>query len=205
MNKKCLIISGGDFSPVLYAQDSDMIIACDKGYEYAKRCGITPTLVVGDFDSYEGELESGLNIERFPSKKDDTDTMIAVRRAVEAGCDEIFIECALGGRFDHLFANLQAASFAAKSGTKVYIGDENTKMIVFSGREAEIRRDENFSVSVFSLSDKSEGVYIKGLEYEVENAVLENTFPIGTSNEWRDEKAYISVKNGVLAVVMSRL
>ena len=38
-------------------------------------------------------------------------------------------------------------------------------------------------------------------EYPLENAVIENTFPIGVSNEFTDKSAKIAVKNGTLLIV----
>ncbi|XCB30518.1 hypothetical protein RQN30_03755 [Arcanobacterium hippocoleae] len=62
------------------------------------------------------------------------------------------------------------------------------------------------SLSVFSLSDKSVGVSITGAVYELENAVLHRTFPIGLSNEWgRASEVKISVAKGTLIVISSHL
>ena len=52
MQDTCLIISGGDFSPLPEElRRSAYVIACDRGWQYARRLGLTPDLVVGDFDS----------------------------------------------------------------------------------------------------------------------------------------------------------
>ena len=55
-------------------------------------------------------------------------------------------------------------------------------------------------ISVFSLSDASEGVALKGLKYPLENHTLTNAFPLGVSNEFTEKTAEISVSDGVLAV-----
>ena len=55
MSNTCLIISGGDFCPFTVPADA-YVIACDRGYAYAQSCGVRPDLVLGDFDSYRGEL-----------------------------------------------------------------------------------------------------------------------------------------------------
>ena len=78
-NKSCAIISGGEFSPINGIENADYIIACDKGYEHAAACGITPDLLVGDFDSYKGERDKRVPVLDLPVEKDDTDTMAAVR------------------------------------------------------------------------------------------------------------------------------
>ena len=116
MTHRCVIISGGNYAPVEGVQAEDFVIACDKGYVYAEKAGVRPNLLVGDFDSYEGVLPSDLPVWRYKKEKDDTDTMIAIRYAVEQGFAQVELFCALGGRLDHLYANLQAAAFAVANG-----------------------------------------------------------------------------------------
>ena len=102
MKTKCLIISGGDFAPLPVPDADTFVIACDRGYAYAIRCGILPDLLVSDFDSYIGPVDSAVPLQRLPTEKDDTDTMSAVRAALARGCTEGLLCCALGGRLDHL-------------------------------------------------------------------------------------------------------
>ena len=85
MTHRCVIISGGNYAPVEGVREDDFVIACDKGYVYAQQAGVRPNLLVGDFDSYEGALPSDLPVWRYKKEKDDTDTMIAIRYAVEQG------------------------------------------------------------------------------------------------------------------------
>lgn len=107
MPKRCIIISGGERSEITGINEGDFIIACDRGYEYAVNAHIVPDLAVGDFDSFSGKIEPGTVIREYPSEKDDTDTMIAVRYAVEHGFEEIAMFCALGGRLDHTYATFK--------------------------------------------------------------------------------------------------
>ena len=79
--KRCLIIAGGDYAPIGPVGEGDFVLACDKGYAYARREGIVPDLILGDFDSYGGALPEGIPVLRYPVEKDDTDTMLAVRWA----------------------------------------------------------------------------------------------------------------------------
>ena len=55
-----------------------LLIAADGGLRYLEEQGITPDLVVGDFDSL-GRVPEGDNILTHPVEKDDTDTMLAVK------------------------------------------------------------------------------------------------------------------------------
>lgn len=205
MKQNCMIISGGEFSP-LPAPDADTyVIACDKGYAYARRCGIRPDLLVSDFDSYDGEVDPEIPLRRFPSEKDDTDTIIALRAAIEMGFARADIYCGLGGRLDHTLANLQSAVFAQKRGVQVRILSPDTRIFTLTAGSLTLPRLEGFSLSVFAAEDRCTSVSIRGAKYELENVELTDAFPLGVSNEWREEAVTLSVESGVLLIVMSKL
>ena len=204
MSDACLIISGGDFSPFTVPAGA-FVIACDRGYAYARSCGIRPDLVVGDFDSYSGEVDAGIPVHKLPVEKDDTDTVSALRYALDRGCREITLVCALGGRLDHLLANLQAAVFAAKQGAALRILGEDTEILTLWQGSLRLPRKEGWSLSVFAAEDRCRGVSIRGAKYELQEAELTNDFPLGVSNEWAADAAEISVREGTLLIVMSRV
>ena len=205
MSKRCLIISGGEFAPFAPPEEDCFVIACDRGYEYALRCGLRPDLVVSDFDSYSGAVESGIPIQHLPTEKDDTDTMSALRRALAEGCTEITLVCALGGRLDHLLANLQSAVFAAVRGARVRILSADTEILTLREGTLRLPRREGWSLSVFSAGEVCRGVTIRGGKYPLEDAELRWDFPLGVSNEWAAEAAEISVREGTLLIVLSRM
>lgn len=204
MDKVCAIISGGEFAPLSDIERADFIIACDKGYEYAKNNGIVPHLFIGDFDSFSGKTPSGLPTVTLPCEKDETDTMAAIKCAVSKGFTEILLFCALGGRLDHLLGNLGAAAYAAKAGLTVKIKDFENEIYVFSNSKIIIPKKDGFSISLISLTDNCEGVSISGGKYPLQNAVLTNVSTLGISNEWIDDIT-VTVKTGVLAIVMSKI
>ena len=197
--------AGGDFAPFAPPEPEVFVIACDRGYQYALRCGVTPDLVVSDFDSYSGEVASGIPLRQLPTEKDDTDTMSALRRALEAGCTEITLVCALGGRLDHTIANLQSAAFAARRGARVRILSPDTEILTLREGTLRLPRREGCSLSVFSAGEVCRGVSIRGTKYPLEDAELSWDFPLGVSNEWRSDAAEISVREGILLIVLSRL
>lgn len=201
----CLLISGGDFCDIteeLHA--AEHIIACDRGWQYAKRLGLTPDLIVGDFDSAPPP-ENHSHIERVPTRKDDTDTMLAARHALTAGYREIAICCAFGGRLDHALANIQTAAWLTSRGARVRLTGVDTDALVFAGGTERFPRRDGWSLSVFALSDVCEGVTIRGAKYECEGVSLTNAFPLGVSNVWASPEAVISARSGILMVMQSRL
>ena len=66
-------------------REDDVIVCADSGMEYARRCGLVPSIVLGDFDSYRGSLPSHTEILRLPVEKDDTDTLLAIKLGIEKG------------------------------------------------------------------------------------------------------------------------
>ena len=205
MKSKCLIISGGDFSPLPTPDEDTFVIACDRGYTYAERCGIVPDLLGSDFDSYAGPVDPAIPLRRFPTEKDDTDTVIAIRAALELGFAEATLCCALGGRLDHTLANLQSLVFAEERGLHIRLLSGDTEGCLLRNGSLTLPRREGFSLSVFSFSDRCRGVSIRGAKYELQEVELTSSFPLGVSNEWRDVSATVSVEDGTLLIVLSRL
>ena len=177
----------------------DYVIAADKGLDNLKKIGIKPDVIIGDFDSL-GFVPSGENIKRLPVEKDDTDVGFAVNYAFELGYKEFVIYGAIGGLLDHTVANLQLSAYiSSKGGKSVFVGD-NGFVTSITNDTLKISNGKG-RLSVFALSDRAEGVFLSGLKYPLENAVIENTFPIGVSNEFTDKSAKITVENGTLLIV----
>lgn len=178
------------------------IICADCGYLYARESGITPDLIIGDFDSYTGSLPDNIPIIRLPVEKDNTDTDICISHAIENGFTDITIYGGLGGRLDHTIANLQLIADAAERGINISLIGDNFEIFAVSDSSISLSKRENCYLSVFSLSDISEGVSETGTKYSIDNATLTRTFPLGVSNEFADDTAVITVKKGTLLIII---
>lgn len=229
-SKICAVIAGGEQDTLAGIDTADFIVAADKGYFYARESGVTPDLIVGDFDSYCGDLPEGdgmldcdslpkilnhldhkkkekdVQILRLPKVKDDSDLLATLRQCLAFGYRDFRIYCALGGRLDHLLANLQACSYVAMQDANIKIIGKDEKITFLHNTSQFFPQQPGYSLSVLALSEIADGVSIKNAVYELENAILKNTFPIGLSNEWKNgSDVEISVKHGVIAVITSRL
>ena len=202
---RCVIVSGGDFSPVSGLLQEDFVIACDRGYQWCEQMGLKPDLLISDFDSYDGPVAQDIRLDRHIPEKDDTDTMLAVRYAVEHGFRSILVCCALGGRLDHLIANLQAMLFAQTHGVSAVLQCEDTEIFTLRNSSLKLPRRDGWSLSVFALDGPCRGVCIRGAKYPLENAELIPSLPLGVSNQWIAEEAVISVLEGTLMIVLSEL
>ncbi len=212
---KCVIISAGSFPEVgIDLREGDFCIAADAGFGYAQRLGILPDLIVGDFDSAKDappEVLSGIReiAERDPERivqlevmKDDTDTLKAVKIGLSRGYRKFYLYGALGGsRFDHSLANIQTLTFIKHHGGRGYIMDKDSMLFIAENETIKFHRGNTGYLSVFSLSDVSRGVSLRGLLYSMEDGTLSNDFPLGVSNEFIiDEEAEVSVKEGILLI-----
>ena len=179
----------------------DLVIAADAGYRVCQRLGIVPDLLLGDFDSMEAP-ENFPNIRRSPVEKDDTDTMLAVKTALEQGCDEVYLYGGTGGkRLDHTLANLQSLLYLRRRGARGYMYDDDFLWTVMENESLTIQRTVEWGLfSEFSLGDRAEGIDETGFQYPLENAVLTAEFPLGVSNHILEPEATIRVRRGALAV-----
>ena len=185
-----------DFKP----QKDDFIIAADGGYNTLKKLNIKPDLVVGDFDSL-GSIPENENIIKHPVKKDDTDTLLAVKIGLEKGYKTFVIYGAIGGRLDHTVATIQTATYVAENGGNAYIYDDNFTITCIKNSSINFKDSAKGYVSVFALSGVAKGVSIAGLLYELKEAEISPSFPIGVSNEFIGKESEISVKKGILTII----
>ena len=197
-----MIISGGEYAP-LPDVSYDQVIACDRGYLHARKMGVRPDLIIGDFDSAPVP-ESDVPVERHPVRKDDTDTMLAVKKALQSGCDEILIVCAFGGRLDHTIANIQAGAYVAEHGGTSRLFGAGTEAVMFRDGLRTFPRRENCSLSVFSISETSV-ISISGAEYSGDRISLTASFPLGISNAWVDDEITVTAHDGMILVMICDL
>ena len=206
----CTIFAGGKLSgtdfinPCEIRKNSGLIICADSGLRTAEKVGITPDLIVGDFDSYTGTLPEDVEIYRSVPEKDDTDTLMAVRIAIDRGYDEIRLYGGLGARFDHSYANIQTLIFAYENGCKMTIHDSDNLLTVRGAGEYEFPCKPDWYFSLFALTEKADIGELKGVKYPLENYEMSIAYPIGVSNEITADKAYLSIKSGLVLVIESK-
>ena len=190
----CYIVGAAPHCDRISPRDGDLIIAADGGRTALSEMGITPHLVVGDFDS-SPEPEDIPTV-KHPVEKDDTDTALAIEEGIRRGYTTFALYGCTGGRPDHAFGAVQTAFGAAKRGVRAFIVGEG--MIGTVLVDGAISFSASGTVSVFSLAERSLGVTLEGLKYPLTDAVLTNDFPLGVSNEAIGEVVTVSVKSGAL-------
>ena len=203
MSKVFCIVGAGDMGDTkLCFPEGAFVIAADAGLNALASAGITPDLIVGDFDSL-GEAPSVGEIVAHKPEKDDTDMLLAVREALEREAEHIIIFGGMGGRPDHEYANLQTLAYIANHGARGYLVGRGSICTII--KDDSLNFDENHKgiISVFCVGDKAEGVDLCGLKYPLKNHTMTYDYPLGVSNEFAGVPAAVSVGNGMLLVIWS--
>lgn len=198
--KKAVIFGAGEYDGQLPAKDGAYIIAADAGLEKCLSADFVPDAAIGDFDSL-GRIPDAANVTVLPVEKDVTDLDAAVSAALEKGAEEIHIYGGMGGRPDHTYANISLAARLSRKGVKAFLYGVGYTVTAVTDGELILTGEKGKTVSVFSFTDISTGVYEEGLKYSLENAVLTSDFALGVSNSFLSGRARISVEKGTLVVM----
>ena len=183
-------------------REDDVIVCADSGMDYARRCGITPSIVLGDFDSYSGAFPPETEILRLPAEKDDTDTMFAARLGLQRGVREFLIAGGIGGRLDHTLGAVQTLNFLVSNGATASMSDGKQQLEVLKATFARnYSRDGMKYFSLIALTPKVSDVTMSGFKYSLDHADLTYDFPLAVSNEIVSSLASVSVREGRVAVI----
>lgn len=196
---RAVIIGNGDIKDYGYIKskinDGDFIICADGGYNHAVKMGITPNVLIGDFDSAEG-FEAVEDRIQYPTRKDFTDGELAVNYAVEHGYEDIVLIAMTGDRADHTIADILLLN---KCPNGVLIDDNNE--IYLLRDSIEIHGKKGQTLSIIPINGNAEGVTTNGLEYPLKDETLYFGDTRGISNVILDNKCTISIKRGMALII----
>jgi thiamine pyrophosphokinase len=209
---RAIIIANGILSDPASAKmmlrSDDYIIAADGGLRNAYAAGITPHTLVGDFDSISSsELDeaenTGVQILRYPPEKDETDLELAIRHAFEKNASEIVVMGAQGGRLDQTLGNI-ALLADVPAGVNIRLDDGHEEVhlirnsIVITGKPGDV-------VSLIPWGTEAMGVVTEGLRYPLKGETLHPQKTRGISNEMLKPQASVSLSQGTLIVIHTRV
>ena len=210
---KVLIVGSGTLSDEnlikKYHQWAELVIAADGGQMHLRKFGLDSDVLLGDFDSInDAELKkikshNKLELITFPKEKDYTDLELAINAAIERGATDIVLLGVTGTRLDHTTANIHLMYKIVEHNIKGYIEDEHNRIYLVKN-SLSIKKQDGYKVSILPLPPYAGGVTTKGLAYELTDARLVFGTGLGISNEFCDETATISLKEGLVLVFVSR-
>ena len=208
--KKAFIYTGGTVFDEYVAEKpakGDLVIAADAGYLTAKEMGVTPDIVLGDFDTLgEENIPEGIECLRVPAEKNDTDTQLAVSVAIERGAGEIVIIGGLSGRTDHTLSTLAILEdlWERKEG-RIYAtltdGKNRVRFIRNSGTILPHSQYRYFSL--IAADETVKGITLEGCKYPLKNGRISRRHQWAVSNEIVGNCALIEIKRGGVWVIES--
>ncbi|MDL2273659.1 thiamine diphosphokinase [Oscillospiraceae bacterium OttesenSCG-928-G22] len=182
----------------------DFVVCADGGMQYAHALGLSPDLLVGDFDS-GGAPEDGVPVLSLPVAKDVTDLEAALDAAIERGVRELFLFGCSGGRLDHFLANVFLLERAEKRGAPaVLVNAQNELRYLRNGELAFLKGGDFTYLSLVPIDERITGVDITGVRFPLDNATLDRSGTLGISNQITDDIATVRVRSGAAIVILSR-
>jgi thiamine pyrophosphokinase len=213
----------------------DRVIAADFGAHHARAWGWPVDLLTGDLDSLPADeaaalRDAGAPVLLAPRAKDETDLELALALALDLDPDEIVICAALGGRTDHLLANVLLLASPALAGVRAMIADgpvtvhllrggqgtageqgsrgagETASLPVdgdggVEGAHLELEGAAGDLLSLLPVGGDAAGVTTSGLAYPLHDETLFLGRARGVSNVFEAGAAHVRLRAGLLLVV----
>jgi thiamine pyrophosphokinase len=184
----------------------DLVICADGGIRHAEALGLTPHLLLGDFDS-AGEARvaeaaaRGIVVERVPVEKDQTDTHLALDAAVKRGAREILLVGGTGDRLDHTLANLLL--LPGSSAEVTVVDAKNVIRLLRPGGRLTLTGTPGDYISLLPLTPEAKGVVFEGVKWPLDGATLRWGQSLGVSNQLAEPEAFVAVREGYLLVIQA--
>lgn len=215
--KRVIVCSGGpveevvDFKQLPFFEDENVYIGADRGALHLLSKGIIPDEIIGDFDSLsEDEFkmvqEQVRTITLLPVEKNETDTHIAIEKALAYKPAEIILTAVTGGRLDHYEAVLHDLCLFQLNNPEILFliqNDQNIIQFLFPGTH-EIEQNTHYKyISFFSFGEKVEDITLRGFLYNVTKENISVGNAKFTSNEHKGRTSTISFKAGICLMIRS--
>ncbi len=183
---------------------SDAFIICaDGGIKHLHPLNLTADVWLGDGDSLKELNPCAKQIIKYPTKKDNTDTDLAVMYALENGFDEIYIIGAIGGRVDHEYSHFCLLKKIVDFGATGYLVDEKNTVFM-SNKSFKLECNEKEYVSFFPFGGDVTGFSVRNMQYEAENITLKCGLVQASSNKFLQGKtADITFDKGYVLTICS--
>lgn len=214
--KTVIICAGGpkeelvDFKQLTYIDDV-VYVGADRGALVLLQNGITPADAVGDFDSLSQEEYDFVNskvagIVSVSSDKDETDTDLAIAKALEFHPEQIYLTGVTGGRLDHFMAVLNSVFRFQSTYHDVsftILNKWNEIFLLTPGEHKLIKKTHLPYISFFGFQGPVAHISLTGMKYDVADEMIEIGDSRFTSNELLNDEGSISFTSGICLVIRS--
>lgn len=200
----------------LAPEPGDLVIAADRGALHARAWGWPVHLLVGDLDSLPAvavEAERDTPTIRAPRDKDATDIELALEHALAARPEALILCAGLGGRTDHLLANVFLLARPDLAGAPVVLADglETVRLLRAAAKDGAAPARLRLAgaagdlVSLLPLGGDAAGVSTCGLRYPLHDEPLFLGRARGVSNVMVVPQAEVSLRRGALLICQTRI
>jgi thiamine pyrophosphokinase len=204
---KTVIVANGEINDYAAARaklaEAEYLIACDGGLRHFPPLGLTPHCLIGDFDSAPAGLLAdykarGIPVISYPPEKDETDLALALAHALTLAPASVVFIGALGGRVDHMLANLHVLVQAGDVPAEIW---DETVCIRLIKDKITLDASGKTTLSLIPLTLEVTGITTRGLKYPLNNETLHAGEVRGVSNVFTAQTAEISIKSGFLLAI----
>ena len=192
-----------------YLKDS-IVVCCDGGMKHALSLGIIPDVIVGDFDSVTAEerqliQKRAQHFVQAQPEKDDTDLELAFLTICEQNPQaQVTIFGALGGRIDHMLANvfLPSNPKLAPYMRQIEIEDGQNLIAYCPEGTSQLEPRSDYDYLAF-MPVRDSQLTILGAKYELteENFFFKKVY---ASNEYIDRDVSVTCPDGYVVVLHSK-
>jgi thiamine pyrophosphokinase len=209
MKRAIIFVNGRMETPppiVREINPSDLIIAADGGTQHCKLLGITPNVIIGDFDSLDPKdvilyKQAEVEIIQYPAHKDETDLELALQLTLKRNITQVFIIGALGDRWDMTISNVLLAAHTEFSQLSIRLQDSSQELAILHGEgQLDIAGKPGSIISLIPIAGDAHGIITHGLEYPLNNETLYFGTSRGVSNVFLHAHGKVIIREGILLI-----
>lgn len=179
-------------------------VAVDGGFSFFKKASLKPDIIIGDMDSVTGlpRLSAKTIVVGFPSRKDKTDSQLAVEYCIGQGARSIVLVQPSVGQSDHYVGNillptLSGVSGWAKKGGQFKIVSRSAEIHFVSDGTVTLTGVQGNTVSVIPLS-RQIVLSCDGTDFDTEKARISRGQTRGLRNRVTARRAVFAIKGEAL-------
>ncbi|MEN1759486.1 thiamine diphosphokinase [Anoxynatronum sibiricum] len=209
---RILVVTNGDVDDLAYLEEQasvhDMIICVDGAVRHLRPIGITPSILTGDLDSISDEdlqwvEDHHVPLLRYETRKDYTDTELALLHAIEKGARHVTMTGAIGSRIDHSLGNIFLLKLLWNHQVEGTIESEKVEMRIV-GKEVNTLWRRGETVSFIPVSSVVTGLTLIGFEYPLNQATIDMGSSRCISNVIATDHPVIQVEKGLLLAIRNK-
>jgi thiamine pyrophosphokinase len=191
-----------------WLRPADYWVAADGGVNHCLALGRYPDALVGDLDSVDASvvqqlMQAGVQVERHPAIKDQTDLELALEFALNTGASELVLMGAMGGRLDQMLANVLILAQRPWPVLLQLVEGRQLVQLIPPNQTVTLAAHIGDTVSAIPLSDQVTGITYTGMRYPLNNHTLHFGSTRGISNEVSESPATVRITTGRLLVIQT--